>query len=338
MPAGGPPTVLIVEDSATTRQIVAMTFRNAGFLPVEVPSAQEAIAALRKLAADLVITDRGLPDASGYSVCRFIRSDRAYAHTKIILISGHDEAKADPDGFPGAYDAFLAKPFSLKDLLARGRELVVVGARILLAYRPPAGTRLRLTTDLVAAVGDTEYKEHCVQDQEILEIDPAGGPATAHVEFPEWWRQRVVAGGPPDFKPHPLEGQRALLKVEGGVARPRGLRVKASDEWPDSLVPPLCALLPGREVASDETVEASLGKKGTGKVTLRKVDGNGTATVALEFDLTLGTGPGAYRLAARGPAVFDAERGHLLSGTFDGTIHLKGQKGPANLSVRTVAG
>ncbi len=315
-------SVLIIEDSLTTRQIVALTFRNAGFLPIDVGSAQEAMASMRKIAPDLVIVDRGLPDASGFSVCRFVRGDAAYARTKIILVSGHDEAKTDPDGFPGAYDAFLAKPFSLKDLLARARELVRVTVGWRLAYRPRPGSRIRVASDIVAMIDGAGFREHCVQEQEIVEVGADGLPLQANVLFPEWWQSR---GG--DRTPHALEGQQALLIASDGVTRPHGLRVKASSDWPTSLVPPWCSLLPGREVAVDEPVEGTLGK-----LRLKSVE-SGVATIHLDFDLRFP----ACRVVAQGPGLFDVESGHLLAGTFDGTVSLERVRGAGTLTVRTVA-
>lgn len=329
---GTPPSVLIVDDSATTRQILALTLRNAGFLPLTVTSVQEALANLRQLVPTLVVADHDLPDDTGFAVCRALRSDRAYAGVRIIMVSGTAEEKIKREDFPGAYDLFLQKPFSLRDFMERVRAMLAPAAGVRLAYRPQKGHRITVTTAVTAMLGNDEHKERCVEVQEIVDLDEAGLPLKAYVSYPERWEQDAGGAGPPDRRDHPLQGQRALISVEKGQAKVHGLRVKCPDQWPRSLVPPLCLLFPERELKPGEAVEAPP----AGRITLREVQADGTVAVLVDFALPAG----ANRVVARGEAAVHKDYGYVLSGSFEGALEiLDGGKvkarGPATLTVQT---
>src|SRR5262245_56423047 len=116
LPMSDAPGVLVVEDSPTTSQILALTLRKAGYEPVVVRCVQEAQAHLRECVPGVVVTDLRLPDTSGLTLCRFIRGDTRYAGVKIVLVSGVPRDELAQECFPGAYDTFLEKPFSLRQL------------------------------------------------------------------------------------------------------------------------------------------------------------------------------------------------------------------------------
>lgn len=122
-PASNAPTVLVVEDSFSTSQILALTLRTAGYRPVCVSSVQEALAHLRKVVPDLVITDVDLPDDNGFTICRELRTNPAYAHVKIVVISGTPEGGQIPEKFSGAFDEFFQKPFSLRVFVEKVRAM-----------------------------------------------------------------------------------------------------------------------------------------------------------------------------------------------------------------------
>jgi len=317
------PSVLVVEDSATTRQIVEMTLRNAGFRPTGVISVQEALACMRSEAPDLVITDLRLPDSTGFKLCRFVRDEPSLKGVKVILMSGVPAAQASEEGFPGAYDGFMEKPFTLRRLLEAVREALKPPVRAMVAYRPRKGDRITITTDLAAH----DVAEHCVEVHEIVEVDDAGRPAKAHVQYPERWTEEKG-----ERRAHVLEGQRATLSEAQGRVKVHGLRVKALEEWPKSLVPGICALLPGREMQTGETAQAP----GV-RMTLTGA-ADGVLTVALEFELPVRVASRPARFAGKGEASMDAERGWIRTATFEGTLDANGKRVAATLTVSGAIG
>lgn len=116
-PAG--PSVLVVEDEGLVRELIVETLREAGCAVTEAATADEAVRALKATAApDILVTDVKLPGLmNGIDLAASVRS--ALPRMKVIVTSGH----APPQDAARVADAFLAKPFALKELLGEVRLL-----------------------------------------------------------------------------------------------------------------------------------------------------------------------------------------------------------------------
>ncbi len=75
---------------------------------------------------DLVILDYMLPDVNGNVVCRTIRSNPAFEHIKIIIVSGVVNQEEINDLLKAGADEFVKKPFNIEKLIERVGELLVV--------------------------------------------------------------------------------------------------------------------------------------------------------------------------------------------------------------------
>jgi CheY-like chemotaxis protein len=116
-------TILIVDDDPDMRLYLRGCLRGLGEAAVTVIDAADGVEALRWVRADvvgLVISDVVLPGMDGRALRQAIREDDVHARLPILLISGEPEAGilAGPD------DAFLAKPFNARELLAAVRCLL----------------------------------------------------------------------------------------------------------------------------------------------------------------------------------------------------------------------
>jgi len=112
-------SVLVVDDDAEFRAVVATTLGNAGFATVEAESAEEALERAAKETPRLVILDVCLPMTSGYELGRRLREDFGPS-LPIIFVSGE---RVDPlDRVAGLLlggDDYLTKPFEPDELLIR---------------------------------------------------------------------------------------------------------------------------------------------------------------------------------------------------------------------------
>ena len=106
--------VLLVEDEAVLRSIIARNLVARGHRVVEADSAQEALARLNEDEPDLLLLDINLPDRSGLDVLRDMR--REGKNVPIVIVSAVHVNPALLDEFRPL--AFLPKPFSLEALLA----------------------------------------------------------------------------------------------------------------------------------------------------------------------------------------------------------------------------
>ena len=112
------PLVLVVEDEQRFRRFLRASLTSHGFRVYEAATADQAIAAARTSAPDLILLDLGLPDADGTDLtARF----RQWTRAPIIVISARAHEEDKVFAFEAGVDDYLTKPFGIKELLARMR-------------------------------------------------------------------------------------------------------------------------------------------------------------------------------------------------------------------------
>ena len=119
-------SILVVEDSATMRSLIASTLEGIG-VPIKITDASSGFEALRQLPReryDLIVTDINMPDINGLELVSFVKGNAAYRSIPLIIVStgnsDHDREKALGLGA----DAYLVKPFEPDDLLRIARDLL----------------------------------------------------------------------------------------------------------------------------------------------------------------------------------------------------------------------
>lgn len=117
-------TLLLVEDEDAVRVFGARALRNKGYRVLEASSAEEALNMLEKEKPhiDLMITDVIMPNMDGPTLAKEVRKSRP--DLKVIFMSGYTEDRLRQHFGPGEAE-FLAKPFSLQQLAAKVKEVMV---------------------------------------------------------------------------------------------------------------------------------------------------------------------------------------------------------------------
>jgi two-component system, cell cycle response regulator DivK len=117
-------TVLYVEDNEFNRKIVRHLLGRTSYRLIEATDGEAGVTTARETLPDLVIMDIQLPKQSGLEATRELRADPATARIPIIVITSFalagDEEKAREAGAV----AYLAKPYSPRELLQMIRTLV----------------------------------------------------------------------------------------------------------------------------------------------------------------------------------------------------------------------
>lgn len=111
-------TVLIVDDSATMRQMVSLTLREAKFEVLEAENGQDALKKVQSQKFDLILTDLNMPVMDGIN---FIRNARALAATKyvpILMLTTESQAEKKSEGKAAGATGWIVKPFDPPKLLA----------------------------------------------------------------------------------------------------------------------------------------------------------------------------------------------------------------------------
>ncbi|WP_415908663.1 two-component system response regulator CreB [Oleiharenicola sp. Vm1] len=115
------PTVLVVEDEAGIAETILYALRTEGFAPLWKTTGRDALAALAAEPVALVVLDVGLPDMSGFDVCRELQRRCA---VPVIFLTARAGEVDKIVGLELGADDYLAKPFSPRELTARVRAVL----------------------------------------------------------------------------------------------------------------------------------------------------------------------------------------------------------------------
>ena len=114
--------IMVVEDQEDNRQILRDLLGNNGYDLIEAWDGETALATLASQRPDLILMDIQLPGIDGYEVTRRIKADPGLRGIPIIAVTsfalGGDAEKA----FEAGCDAYVTKPYSPRQLLAKVRE------------------------------------------------------------------------------------------------------------------------------------------------------------------------------------------------------------------------
>jgi len=118
--------ILVVEDDADSRDMLALLLQTLGARVEAVPSAREAVDRMRQRRPDVLLSDIGMPEEDGYSLIRRVRQMPADAAKKLPAIALTAYARAqDADAAIGAgFDAHLPKPVAPADLIRAIKKAV----------------------------------------------------------------------------------------------------------------------------------------------------------------------------------------------------------------------
>jgi two-component system chemotaxis response regulator CheY len=118
--------ILIVEDSATMRSLLASTLEELD-IPVKVTEAETGFEALRILPRaefDLVVTDINMPDINGLELVSFVKNNEKYRSIPLIIVSTEGSDRDRDKGLELGADAYLVKPFEPEELRQVARDLL----------------------------------------------------------------------------------------------------------------------------------------------------------------------------------------------------------------------
>jgi CheY-like chemotaxis protein len=113
--------VLLAEDDADLRRVLALALRRAGYEVLEAGDGAAALALARAARPDVAVLDGRLPGGSGPAVARALAADPATAGVPVVLATGAPPPAGGPAAVPGVV-AYLEKPFARAALLARVAE------------------------------------------------------------------------------------------------------------------------------------------------------------------------------------------------------------------------
>ena len=114
--------ILICEDELKIRLLVEKYLKNEGYYVFSAKNGLEGLDILEENPVDLAILDVMMPEYDGWSLLKRIRED--YGDMPVIMLTARDEERDKIFGFELGADDYVAKPFSVKELMARVKSLL----------------------------------------------------------------------------------------------------------------------------------------------------------------------------------------------------------------------
>lgn len=104
-------SILAVDDSASMRQMVSFTLKNAGFLVTEAVDGQDAWEKANSRDFSLVLTDQNMPRMDGISLTRKLRENPKFKNTPILILTTESSDQMKQMGREAGATGWLVKPF-----------------------------------------------------------------------------------------------------------------------------------------------------------------------------------------------------------------------------------
>ena len=111
------PRILVVEDDADLRRLLAAGLGEEGFAVETVATGAALLQRFGERPADALIVDIGLPDADGRDVCQALRA--ATVDRPVLFLTARDALPDRLAGFGAGGDDYVTKPFALAEIAAR---------------------------------------------------------------------------------------------------------------------------------------------------------------------------------------------------------------------------
>jgi CheY-like chemotaxis protein len=118
-----PPRVLVVDDEAVIRQLIAINLELEGFEVHEAVDGLDALDKARELDPDVVTLDVMMPGLDGFATARRLRTDPLTSRARIVLISARTRPADLDRGNDAGADAYVTKPFDPDEVVDAVRRL-----------------------------------------------------------------------------------------------------------------------------------------------------------------------------------------------------------------------
>lgn len=118
-------TIMIVDDSASLRQVVSIALKGAGYETIEACDGKDALAKLNGNKINLVISDVNMPNMDGITFVKELKKLPNYKFTPVIMLTTESQAGKKAEGQAAGAKAWVVKPFQPETMLAAVGKLIL---------------------------------------------------------------------------------------------------------------------------------------------------------------------------------------------------------------------
>jgi PAS domain S-box-containing protein len=110
--------VLVVDDDADARELIATVLGQAGGRIEAAASVREAFAVLESVTPDIIVTDIAMPQATGFDLVKRLRADPRWSAVPVVAVTAYARAEDRAEALALGFHAHIGKPFSPRALVA----------------------------------------------------------------------------------------------------------------------------------------------------------------------------------------------------------------------------
>lgn len=118
-------TILVVDDSASMRQVVGITLRGAGYDVIEGVDGCDGLKRLNGQKVHLIISDINMPRMDGITFVKEVKKLATYKFTPIIILTTESDEREKLEGKAAGAKAWVVKPFQPAQMLAAVSKLIL---------------------------------------------------------------------------------------------------------------------------------------------------------------------------------------------------------------------
>ncbi|HJW04305.1 MAG TPA: response regulator [Azospira sp.] len=118
-------TILVVDDSASLRQVVSISLKGAGYDVIEAGDGKQALGKLDGQKIHLVISDVNMPNMDGITFVKEMKKLPAYKFTPVVMLTTESQEAKKAEGQAAGAKAWMVKPFAPAQMLNAVSKLIL---------------------------------------------------------------------------------------------------------------------------------------------------------------------------------------------------------------------
>jgi len=118
-------TIMVIDDSASIRQVVNLTLKKAGYDIIEACDGKDALGKLAGQKINLMVCDVNMPNMDGITFLKSLKEQPAYKFTPVIMLTTEAQESKKQEGKAAGARAWVVKPFKPEQMLEAVSKLIM---------------------------------------------------------------------------------------------------------------------------------------------------------------------------------------------------------------------
>jgi twitching motility two-component system response regulator PilH len=117
-------TILVVDDTPSTRELICDYLRKGGYQVIEAHNGKEALEKATDSKPDIVVTDVVMPEMNGFELCRSLKKNPDTQNLRIVVCTSKNQDIDRLWGMKQGADVYLTKPFTEQEIMEAVKSVV----------------------------------------------------------------------------------------------------------------------------------------------------------------------------------------------------------------------